>query len=82
MQGPSMEILLAGGKLTITPTYADIADELTEAPPLRTVTRWKSTYEGDLPREIMLELVRYSERIAPNGMLINGKTILEFVESL
>jgi hypothetical protein len=40
-------------------------------------------YSGMLPREIALALVKWSEGLGSSpGMLINGKTVVEFVESL
>lgn len=40
------------------------------------------SYEGELPRDIALELIRRSEAAHPSGITVNDKSVTEYAEEL
>lgn len=40
------------------------------------------TYQGELPRDIALEVIRRSEAAHPSGILVNDKSVMAFAEEL
>lgn len=75
----TVEFDIPGGKLKITTRFS--ADSATAA---RFAVSRECEYTGTLPREIMLDLVRWAEGVNPtmNSMKYNDMTLLELLESM
>ena len=70
-----------GGTLRFCQTTTDMVDELAPGiPPSGMTASLKFEYKGYLPREMALELIRQT----PDDQLmtVNGRPLLEFLESL
>lgn len=66
--------VVPGGKLTLCLTVSD-EEHRTSASP----SSLRFEYEGYLPKDMALELVRQTP---DDGFRVNGMTVLEFLESL
>jgi hypothetical protein len=75
-----VHIPVQGGKLWLCFNHVEVNDELVpDDPPVPVVDRIHFEYDGYLPRDLALELVR---RTPDSGMKVNGGTVLEYLEGL
>jgi hypothetical protein len=72
-------ISVQGGKLWLCFNHVEVNDEWYEGPPRALPDRIHFEYDGYLPKDLALELVR---RTPDTGMKVNGGTVLEYLESL
>lgn len=78
-RGSDMTLIIpiGDGQLEITTTFQEV-----EGSDSKFAVKRECQHKGMLPREIMLDLVRWWEERAPSIMEINGQTVLEFLENM